>query len=197
MWSFKRRAVATARDVRRLQEGFLDGMDAGKENSLQTGFNLGYKVGVSFLMPCGELRGTLSALVTWCEVHESDSSTHTKLAELLTSVTQCEDNIVKSLSSVHQISHPSDLSSALEYIDFTSCSKPSEGSCDAGQDCCVNMDSQPTLLLGCRTTQQLSNVMKQELGRILTDTISVVQQSNLSADLLSYLQMLKTKYSLF
>lgn len=42
-----------------LQEGYLDGMDAGKENSLQTGFNLGYKLGVVLLLPCGELRGTL------------------------------------------------------------------------------------------------------------------------------------------
>ncbi|XP_056374412.1 protein YAE1 homolog [Hyla sarda] len=183
---------------KRLKEGYLDGVDAGKENSLQTGFNLGYKLGVTLLMPCGELRGTLSALVTWCQVHGSDPSTRTKLAELLTAVTQCEDNTVKSLSSIHQISHPSDLSSTLEDMDFSCCTKePSDGSCNTGQDCCLNKESQPTSLPGCRTTQQLSHVIKQELGGILRDTIAVAQQNHLSADLVSYLQTLTTKYALF
>lgn len=178
---------------KRLKEGYVDGMDAGKENSLQTGFNLGYKLGVTLLLPCGELRGTLSALVTWCQVHESDPSTCTQLGEILTSVVQCEDNIAKSLSSIHQIPHPSDLSTSLEDMDFTGCSKESsEESCNAGQDCCL-----PASSAGRRTTHQLSDAMKQELGRILRDTIAVAQQDNLSADILSYLQTLKTKYSLF
>ncbi|XP_075684679.1 protein YAE1 homolog [Rhinoderma darwinii] len=182
---------------KRLKEGYLDGMDAGKDNSLQAGFNLGYKLGVTLLKPCAELRGTLSALMTWCQVHESNPSTYSQLGDLLTSVAQCEDNLVKGLSSIHQIPHPSDLSSTLEDMDFTSCAKDSRGeSCNAGQDCC-HKDSTPTLLLGCRTTQQLSNVMKHESGRVLRDTIAIAQQTNWSADLLSYLQTLKTKYSLF
>ncbi|KAG9464338.1 hypothetical protein GDO78_020104 [Eleutherodactylus coqui] len=165
---------------------------------MQTGFNLGYKLGVTLLLPCGELRGTLSALVTWCQVHGCDPSTCTRLGELLTSVAQCEDGIVKSLPSIHQIPHPSDLSSALEDVDFISCSTASNvGPCNAGQNCCSNQESPSTSLLGCRTTQQISNIMKQELGQILRDTIAVAEQINLSEDLLSYLHALKTKYSLF
>ncbi|KAM3927645.1 protein YAE1 homolog [Leptodactylus fuscus] len=182
---------------KRLKEGYLDGMEAGKENSLQTGFNLGYKLGVALLVPCGELRGTLSSLVTWCQVHESTSNICTQLGELLTSVVKCEDNIVKSLSSINQTSHPSDLSSSLEDMDFTCCSeKSNERSCNAGQDCCQNQEFVPTFPC-CRTAQQLSDVVKHELGRILRDTIVLVQQSNMPADLLSYLQMLKTKHSWF
>ncbi|CAN2389602.1 Essential protein Yae1 [Pristimantis euphronides] len=182
---------------RRLKDGYLDGIDAGKENSLQTGFNLGYSLGVSLLLPCGELRGALSALVTWCQVHESEPSACTQLGDLLTSVAQCEDSLVQSLPSMQQFPHPSDLSSTLEDVDLKNCSKESnEGSCNARQDCCLQKESAPASYLGCRTTQQLSDVMKQELGRILRDTVAIAQQMKLSGDLLTYLQTLKTKYSL-
>ncbi|XP_063778564.1 protein YAE1 homolog [Pseudophryne corroboree] len=180
----------------RLREGYLDGIEAGKENSLQTGFNSGYKLGVSMLMPCGELRGTLSALVTWCQVHQLEPSMTTQLGELLTSVCQCEDHIVKVLSSIHQVAHPTDLSSSLEDMDLAShIHEADKRSCSAGQDCCHNQESLPSSLLsGCRTTQQLSDVVKQELSRILGDTHAIAQQLNMSEDLLYYLQSLKTMY---
>ncbi|XP_073532703.1 protein YAE1 homolog [Phyllobates terribilis] len=182
---------------KRLKEGYLHGVDAGKERSLQTGFNVGYKEGATLLLPCGELRGSLSALVTWCQVHGSDPSTCTRLGELLSSVTQCEDNIVKSLSSIHQVTQPSDISHALEEMDFTSCSKPSsEGTCNGGQECFLNQESHSTSFVSCRTMQQLSSVMKHELDLILRDTIAIVQESNMSANLLSYFQTLKIKYLL-
>ncbi|KAM4028228.1 protein YAE1 homolog isoform 1-T1 [Anomaloglossus baeobatrachus] len=183
---------------KRMKEGYLDGVDAGKEHSRQTGFNVGYTQGASLLLPCGELRGSLSALITWCQVHDSHSSSCTQLTELLTSVAQCEDNVVKTLSSIHQVPHPSGISGALEDMDVTSFSQPSsEGSCNAGQNCCLNQESRPTSFSSCRTIQQLRNAMKHELGQILQDTIAVVQENNLPADLFSYLQTLNTKYSCF
>ncbi|KAG8572546.1 hypothetical protein GDO81_012083 [Engystomops pustulosus] len=173
-------------------------MEAGKENSLQSGFNSGYKLGVNLLMPCGEIRGTLSALITWCQIHDSHPSICKQLGELLTSVVQCEDNVVKRLSSIYQISHPSDLSSALEDMDFTSGTKESnEGSCNLGPDCCVNKDSFPTSLHRCRTTQQISDVLKHELVQILRDAIAIAQQNNLPSDFLTSLHSLETKHAGF
>ncbi|XP_073406108.1 protein YAE1 homolog [Dendrobates tinctorius] len=180
---------------KRLKEGYVDGVEAGRERALQTGFNVGYKEGVTLLLPCGELRGTLSALVTWCEVHDADPPTCARLGELLSSVTQCEDNLVKSLSAIHRITPPSDISSALEDMAFTSCSKPSsEGACNGGQDSLLSQQSHSPPLSPCKNVQQLSNVMKHELDLILRDTIALVQESNMSADLFSFLQTLKTKY---
>ncbi|XP_075067382.1 protein YAE1 homolog [Mixophyes fleayi] len=178
---------------KRLKEGYLDGIEAGKENSLQTGFNLGYKLGVNMLMPCGELRGTLSALVTWCQVHQLEQSLSAQLGELLTAVCQCEDHIMKALSSIHQVAHPSDLSSSLEDMDLTShIHEPSKRPCSASENCCQNQES--SRLSSCRTAQQLSDLTKQELSRILRDTHSIAQQLNMSEDLLYYLQTLKTMY---
>ncbi|XP_018415165.1 PREDICTED: yae1 domain-containing protein 1 [Nanorana parkeri] len=182
---------------KRLKEGYVDGIDAGKENALQSGFNQGYKLGVHMLMPCGELRGTISALVTWCQVHKSDPTPNTQLGELLTAICHCEDQLVKGLSSVHQDVHPPELSSCMDDMGLGSHThEPSNDSCAAGQDCCRKQESLSSSFLNCRTTQEMNNIMKHELGRILKDTHSIAQQLNVSSDLLCYLQTLELKHSL-
>uniref|UniRef100_A0A8C3SBL9 YAE1 maturation factor of ABCE1 n=1 Tax=Chelydra serpentina TaxID=8475 RepID=A0A8C3SBL9_CHESE len=45
---------------KRVKEGYRDGVEAGKELSLQQGFNRGYKQGAEMMMTCGQLKGTLS-----------------------------------------------------------------------------------------------------------------------------------------
>ncbi|KAM9308228.1 protein YAE1 homolog [Gastrophryne carolinensis] len=179
---------------KRLKEGYREGVDAGKKNSLQSGFNLGYKLGVNMVMPCGEFRGAISALITWCQMSSSDPST---LGELLTAVGQYEDQMVKALSSMHQAGHPSELSDCMEDMGLGAYThEKSQGSCDAGQDCCRNQEPLPPSLLNSRTTQQLNSAMKLELCRIFKDTYAVAQQLHVPEDLLSYLQTLKMKYSL-
>ncbi|KAM5157576.1 protein YAE1 homolog [Mantella aurantiaca] len=182
---------------KRLKEGYLDGIDAGKENSLQSGFNLGYTLGANMLMPCGEIRGAISALVTWCQVHKSDPTMNVQLGELLTAICQCEDQMVKSLSSIHRVVHPSELSSCMDDMGLSSqTQEPSNDSCSTDQDCCRQQACIPSSFLNCRTTQELNNVMKHELGRILKDTHFIAQQLNVSSDLLCYLKTLEMKYSL-
>ncbi|KAM8967054.1 protein YAE1 homolog [Pelodytes ibericus] len=179
----------------RLKEGYRDGVDAGKENSMQTGFNLGYKFGVNLLMPYGELRGTLSALLTWCQLHNLEPAVSTKLNDLLTAVCQYEDHLLKCLSSIYQIPHPTDLSTCLEEMGFGGSGHEDESkepsSCASGRNCCKIQDSLPTSLASCRTTQQLNDRAKHELGRIAKETFSVVEQFNLPEGLLCHLQTLK------
>ncbi|XP_072268276.1 protein YAE1 homolog [Pyxicephalus adspersus] len=182
---------------KRLKEGYLDGMDAGKENSLQTGFNLGYKLGASMLMPCGELRGTISAFVTWCQVQKLDPTMNARLGGLLAAVCQCEEQIVKGLTSIHQVVHPSELSNSMDDMGLNShAQNSSDGSCAASQNCCQKQECRSSSFVNCRTTQELESAMKRELGRILKDTHSVAQELNMSSDLLYYLQTLETKYLL-
>ncbi|CAI9532581.1 unnamed protein product [Staurois parvus] len=146
---------------KRLKEGYLDGIDAGKENSLQTGFNLGYKLGVNTLMPCGELRGIISALVTWCQVHSLDPAVNTRLGELLSAVCQSEDQIVQSLSSVHQVVHPSELSSCMDDMGLSNHThEPSNDTCAAGRGCGGKQECLPSSFQNCRTIQELNDVMK-------------------------------------
>ncbi|XP_068092488.1 protein YAE1 homolog [Hyperolius riggenbachi] len=180
---------------KRLKEGYLDGVDAGKENSLQAGFNMGYKEGVNMLIPLGEIRGIISALITWCQAYSLNPSLNAQLGDLLTATCQCEDQIVKDLSSIHQDIHPSELTNSVENMVLSShVQEANQGSCGAGQDCCSKQDCLPSPV-NCRTTQQLKNVLKQELSNILKHTCSVANQLNVSADLLNYLQSLYVRYS--
>lgn len=41
------------------QEGYRDGLEAGKALTLQQGFNQGYKEGAEVIINYGQLRGTL------------------------------------------------------------------------------------------------------------------------------------------
>ncbi|KAG8442768.1 hypothetical protein GDO86_011543 [Hymenochirus boettgeri] len=181
---------------KRMKEGYLDGIDAGKENSLQTGFNTGYQIGVNLLMPCGKLRGTLSALLTWCQLHMQENTIMEKLGELLTAVCQCEGQIVKGLSSIYKVPHPSDLSDHVEDMDLTkdesSCEQNESRLCRGNRNCCKNQDCNSLLMSRCTTVYQLSDMVNQELTRILKETGLVASQLGISSELLSNLQTLKT-----
>lgn len=42
-----------------LQEGYRDGIEAGKELALQKGFNQGYRHGAELMITCGQFKGIL------------------------------------------------------------------------------------------------------------------------------------------
>ncbi|KAM4705711.1 protein YAE1 homolog [Rhinophrynus dorsalis] len=178
---------------KRVKEGYVDGMDAGKENSLQSGFNLGYKIGVNLLMPCGELRGTLSALLTWCQLQKPVPAASAQLGRLLSTVCQCEEQIIKCLASIYQVPHSNALSNSVEDLDLGSHDhkQNDQCACAASEACCYTQSSPASLVLSCRTTQQLSDAVKQELRSILQETILLVEQMDISADLLCHLQKLE------
>uniref|UniRef100_A0A8C5PE26 YAE1 maturation factor of ABCE1 n=1 Tax=Leptobrachium leishanense TaxID=445787 RepID=A0A8C5PE26_9ANUR len=180
---------------KRLKEGYLNGIDAGRGNALQSGFNLGYKLGVNMLMPYGKLRGTLSALLTWYQLHNPEPPATAKLNDLLTAVCQCEDQLLKCLSSMSQAPHPSDLSSTLEEMNL-GCSGAGgvleeESSCTTDQNCCRNKDPLALSLARCRTSQQLHDTARQELCRIAKETLSVAEHLNLPEGILYYIQSLQ------
>ncbi|XP_053570538.1 protein YAE1 homolog [Bombina bombina] len=179
----------------RLKEGYRDGVDAGKETSLQKGFNLGYKLGVNTLMPFGELRGTISALLTWCHHYNPEPSGIAQLNMLLTVVRQCEENLVKSLSSNFQTLHPSQLSTAMEDMGLLSDeigNKVNEqGSCTSDKDCCKLQDQDVSSLANCTTTQELRDVANHECSRIMKETLSVAETLGVSPNLLFHLQKFK------
>lgn len=179
---------------KRLKEGFLNGIDAGRENALQSGFNLGYKLGVTILMPCGKLRGTLSALLTWCQVRNPEPAVTAKLNDLVTEVCQCEDHLLRCLSSIFQTPHPSDLSSTLEDMNLSSGAGvvlEEQSSCTSDKNCCRNKDTVGSSLARCRTAQQLGDKARQELCRIAKDTLCVAEQLNLPEGTLYYIQSLQ------
>ncbi|XP_074743034.1 protein YAE1 homolog isoform X2 [Strix uralensis] len=89
---------------KRLKEGYRDGIEAGKELALQEGFNQGYRHGAELMVTCGQFRGTLNALLSWCHSNGRDSAL-SKINNLLDVVGKHEENVLKYLNSTDQQPH--------------------------------------------------------------------------------------------
>uniref|UniRef100_A0A8C0FU47 YAE1 maturation factor of ABCE1 n=1 Tax=Bubo bubo TaxID=30461 RepID=A0A8C0FU47_BUBBB len=89
---------------KRLKEGYRDGIEAGKELALQEGFNQGYRHGAELMVTCGQFRGTLNALLSWCHSNGRDSAL-SKINNLLDVVGKHEEDVLKYLNSTDQQPH--------------------------------------------------------------------------------------------
>ncbi|XP_053782245.1 protein YAE1 homolog isoform X4 [Desmodus rotundus] len=103
---------------RRVKEGYRDGLEAGKAVTLQQGFNQGYKEGAEIIMNYGQLRGTLSALLSWCHLHNNSSALISKINNLLDAVDQCEEHVLKHLKSITPQPHVVDLLDSIQDMDL-------------------------------------------------------------------------------
>ncbi|MXQ80620.1 hypothetical protein E5288_WYG008859 [Bos mutus] len=100
------------------KEGYRDGIDAGKAVTLQKGFNQGYKEGAEVIINYGQLRGTLSALLSWCHLHDNSSALISKINNLLDAVGQCEEYVLRHLKSITSQPHVVDLLDSLQDMDL-------------------------------------------------------------------------------
>ncbi|XP_043544863.1 OTU deubiquitinase with linear linkage specificity a [Chiloscyllium plagiosum] len=81
----------------RLKEGYRDGVNAGRESTLQHGFNQGYQEGVKKMLVLSQIKGLLSALLSWFQLNGSDPNLLTKVNQLLGVATQQEELIFRNL----------------------------------------------------------------------------------------------------
>ncbi|XP_036044019.1 protein YAE1 homolog [Onychomys torridus] len=187
---------------RRIQEGYRDGMDAGKAVTLQRGFNQGYKEGAEVIINYGLLRGTLSALLSWCHLHGSSSTLISKINNLLDAVGQCEECVLKRLESVPPQPQVTELLDSIEDMDLCR-GVPAEKKIDEPKDgrLCENSaelnrasDESPSgtdcsLSKWCRT-QEHTHLEKPSLAWILDQTADLVKQLGVSVDILQHLRQL-------
>ncbi|KAJ3611777.1 hypothetical protein NHX12_021791 [Muraenolepis orangiensis] len=83
---------------RRVKDGYVEGVDAGKTASLQVGFNLGYREGAGRTVALGRLKGTLSAVQCWCRQRPAPLDVPPgALSALLRRVENHEENLMKEL----------------------------------------------------------------------------------------------------
>ncbi|XP_008053126.1 yae1 domain-containing protein 1 [Carlito syrichta] len=186
---------------RRVKEGYRDGIDAGKAVTLQQGFNQGYKEGAEVILNYGQLRGTLSALLSWCHLHDNSSTLTSKINNLLDAVGQCEEYVLTHLKSITPQPHVVDLLDSIEDMDLCRV-VPAEKKIDEPKDerLCennaeVNKNSSKSLSgidcshLGCRT-QEHAHSENPSLTWILEQTASLVKQLGVSVDILQHLKQL-------
>lgn len=187
---------------RRVKEGYRDGIDAGKAVTLQQGFNQGYKEGAGVIISYGQLRGTLSALLSWCHLHDNSSALISEINNLLDAVGQCEEYVLRRLKSV--ISQPrvvglldsiqdmdlGHVAPAEEELDEAEEERFCDGHAEVSESCGKNLSGVACSSLKCCGTQEPARSENPSLTWILEQTASLVKQLGVSVDVLQHLKQL-------
>ncbi|KAK3588462.1 hypothetical protein CHS0354_004676 [Potamilus streckersoni] len=84
------------------REGFRNGLSEGQEISLQDGFNQGFADAADILFPFAELRGQISAFLSFEFINNQDigKEKESALQELVDEVSSYEASIIKSVSEI-------------------------------------------------------------------------------------------------
>ncbi|XP_004676715.1 PREDICTED: yae1 domain-containing protein 1 [Condylura cristata] len=187
---------------RRVKEGYRDGVDAGKAVTLQQGFNQGFKEGAKVIINYGQLRGTLSALLSWCHLHDNSSALISKINSLLDAVGQCEEYVLKHLKSITPQPHVIELLDSIQDMDLCHV-VPAEKKIDEAKDerlcennaefnknCRRNLSEVDCSSLECCRTQESVHSENPSLTWILEQTDNLVKQLGLSLEVLQHLKQL-------
>ncbi|XP_042745107.1 protein YAE1 homolog [Lagopus leucura] len=186
---------------KRLKEGYRDGVEAGKELALQEGFNQGYRQGAELMATCGQFRGTLNALLSWCHLNGHDSALR-KINNLLEVVGKHEEDLLNSLTSIQLQPNVGDILDSVQDMDLshtapagTECSEVNAekyehvGGC--GENCCRNNGENGSLWSDCSREKLFTDPDKSTLAWVKKQTVGLVEQLGLSLDVLHHIQQLE------
>ncbi|XP_028289065.1 OTU deubiquitinase with linear linkage specificity a [Parambassis ranga] len=184
---------------KRIRDGYVDGIDAGEEASLQLGFNLGFKEGAKQTMAVSRLRGIVSAISCWCQTEHPENPIPASVIDLLQQVTQHEEQIAERIRNTLTNPPPSvsDISENMEDLEV----EQTDPGCCGGKckesGCCkgaAKMDldhpRQPSQLCsgstGCSTSSD-----EGALNALLQRCMDLVSEMGLPMELLGHIQELK------
>ncbi|NXL87964.1 YAED1 protein, partial [Alectura lathami] len=185
---------------KRLKEGYIDGVEAGKELALQEGFNQGYRQGAELMVTCGQFRGTLNALLSWCHLNGHDSAL-SKINNLLDVVGKHEEDLLKCLNSIQQQPTVGDILDSVqdmdlshtapagtEYSDVNTGKYKHAGS--SGENCCRKNGEDGSLQSECSRGILSTHSEMSPLAWVKRQTVWLVEQLGLSLDVLHHVQQL-------
>ncbi|KAJ7395225.1 Yae1 domain-containing protein 1 [Pitangus sulphuratus] len=186
---------------KRLKEGYRDGVEAGKELALQKGFNQGYRHGAELMITCGQFKGTLNALLSWCHFNGHDSALK-KINNLLDVVGKHEEDVFKYLNSAEEQPHlrhvldsveDMDLnhtaSAGTEYKEVTDGKQEDGGS--SGENICRNNGEAGSLQSECSKANLCTDPERSTLDWVKKQTVWLLEQLELPLDILHHVQQLE------
>ncbi|NXT95789.1 YAED1 protein, partial [Anhinga rufa] len=185
---------------RRLKEGYRDGIEAGKELALQEGFNQGYRHGAELMVTCGQFRGTLNALLSWCRFNGHDSAL-SKITNLLDVIGKHEEDVLKYLNSFEQQPHLGHILDSVQDMDLndtapagTEYGKVKAGKHEdvhsSGEKICSNNGEVGSLQPECSKAKLCTDPERSTLAWVKEQTVWLVEQLGLSLDILHHVQQL-------
>ncbi|XP_028826261.1 OTU deubiquitinase with linear linkage specificity a isoform X1 [Denticeps clupeoides] len=174
---------------KRAKDGFRDGINAGKEASLQAGFNQGYRAGALRMKAVGQLKGTASALQIWCQLQDPGSPAAASVSSLLQCVVQHEERIEAAMKRAQERPIPSvgDVSEDLANLGVGL--TPEQGC--GRTDCCKEDTDCSSSHSSCSTLLH-SHPAGQSLEELLRWCMSIVVELGLPEGLLHHLQQIST-----
>ncbi|XP_033841830.1 OTU deubiquitinase with linear linkage specificity a [Periophthalmus magnuspinnatus] len=180
---------------RRVRDGYVDGVDAGEEASLQSGFNLGFREGAAQTVVVGRLKGIVTALWCWFESQHPENPAKQTVSELLHEVTQHEESILEDIKRTLENPPPSvsDISEAMEDLG----TMPAGGGCCGEQcketNCCkggekmqTDVPQQPHRCPGSSDTLDPDN----KLAVLLQRCAQIVTELGLPSEVTAYIESL-------
>ncbi|KFP03483.1 Yae1 domain-containing protein 1, partial [Calypte anna] len=185
---------------KRLKEGYRDGIEAGKELALQEGFNQGYRHGAKLMVTCGQFRGTLNALLSWCHLNGHDSAL-SKINNLLGVIGKHEDDVLKYLNSVEQQPHLGHILDSVQDMDLN-CTSPAgteynevkagrhEDTGSPNENVWTNNGEVGSLQSECSKAKLCTEPEGSTLAWVKKQTVWLVEQLGLSLDVLHHVQQL-------
>ncbi|XP_071341001.1 OTU deubiquitinase with linear linkage specificity a [Trachinotus anak] len=183
---------------KRVRDGYVDGVDAGEEASLQVGFNQGFREGAARTVAVGRLKGIVSAIWCWCQIEHPENPVPASVTELLQQVSQHEDKIRDSIRKALENPPPSvsDVSESMENLEVEQadrgcCAEGREGTgcCRTGEKMDLDICHQPQKL--CSGSSDCSSSSDEGLNLLLQHCIDVVSELGLPPELISHIQELK------
>ncbi|NXF73278.1 YAED1 protein, partial [Sclerurus mexicanus] len=185
---------------KRLQEGYRDGVEAGKEHALQQGFNQGYRHGAELMITCGQFKGILNALLSWCHFNGHDSAL-SKINSLLDVVGKHEEDVLKYLNSVEEQPHLGHVLDSVQDMDLnhttsagTEYKEVKDGQQEdcgsSGENICRNNGEAGPLQSECSKANLCTDPERSALAWVKKQTVWLVEQLGLSLDILHHLQQL-------
>ncbi|KAL2085614.1 hypothetical protein ACEWY4_018934 [Coilia grayii] len=130
---------------KRVKDGYRDGVDAGKEETLQSGFNEGFRQGAIRMKAIGQLKGIVSALQCWCQRPPVESSATACISSLMQDVVQHEEAVLEAMKRAQERPVPTvgdvaegmeDLEMAVDQGPAQALSEPPQALGCGKSDCC-------------------------------------------------------------
>ncbi|XP_038153791.1 OTU deubiquitinase with linear linkage specificity a [Cyprinodon tularosa] len=128
----------TSNMKKRIKDGYVDGVSAGEEASLQVGFNQGFREGAAQTVAVGRLKGIVSAVWCWCQMQHPEKPVPAGVIDLLQLVTQHEEGIIDSIRKALENPPPSvsDVSESMEDLEVKQPGLGCGGTGCENTDCC-------------------------------------------------------------
>ncbi|XP_071373517.1 OTU deubiquitinase with linear linkage specificity a [Centroberyx affinis] len=184
---------------KRVRDGYVDGVDAGEDASLQAGFNLGHREGAAKTVGVGRLKGIVSAVSCWCQIQHPERPVPASVTDLLQRIVQHEATIMAGIKNALENPPPSvvDVSESMEDLGVAQAGPGCRGEACEKADCCrggekMDLDPphQPQTLRSSSSDSWSSS--GENLNQLLQYCMDIVLELGLPQELIRHLQELKS-----